>query len=103
MKDRGEASLEIDDAVAGKVLSLFVGHAFESFLGLHHGDGVNEAFQIFGQASLIGALVEPVCELFRILGGKSVVAGGLGEVDDGFGAKDAVEMFMEEDFGETFQ
>jgi hypothetical protein len=32
-----------------------------------------------------------------------VVAGGLGQVDDGFGAKDAVEVFVEENFGETLQ
>ena len=103
VKDRGEARLKIDYAVAGQIFGLFVGDALEGFFGLHYGDGVRKAFQIFWEASLIGALVEPVREVFGIFGGKSVVAGGLGQVDDGFGAEDAVEVLVEEDLGETLQ
>jgi hypothetical protein len=103
VKDRGETRFKIDDTVGGEIPGLFVGDAFEGVLSLHHGDGVDEAFEIFGEAALVGSLVEPVREGFRVLGGETGVAFGTGEVDDGFGAEDAVEVFMEEDLGETFQ
>jgi len=103
VKDRGEARFKIDDTVGGEVFCLFVGDTFEGFFGLHDGDGVDEAFEIFGEAALIGSLVEPGCEVFGIFGGELGVASGFGEVDDGFGAEDAIEVLVEEDLGEAFQ
>jgi hypothetical protein len=103
VKNWGETSLEIDNAVASQVFRLFVSDTLEGFFGLHYGDGVGKAFQIFWEASLVGTLVEPVGELFGIFGGKSVIASGIGQVDDGFGTEDAVEVFVEQHLGEAFQ
>jgi hypothetical protein len=64
---------------------------------------VDETFEILGEAALVGSLVEPMGEVFRVFGGEPGVAFGAGEVDDSFGAEDAVKVLVEEDLGETFQ
>jgi len=103
VKNRSETRFKIDDTVGGEIFGLFVGDAFEGVFGLHHGDGVDKAFEIFGEAALIGSLVEPGREVGRVLGWETGVALGAGEVDHGFGAEDAVEVLVEEDLGEAFQ
>ena len=60
VKNRRETGFEINHAVPAQVFGLFVGDALQRFFGLHHGDGVSEAFQIFGQAALVRALMEPL-------------------------------------------
>ena len=103
VKDRGEASLKIDDAVAAQIFRLFVGDAFERFFGLHYGDGVDKAFEIFWEAPLVRSLVEPVRELFRVFGGKLSVSFASGQLDDRFRAEDAVEVLVEQNLGEGLQ
>src|SRR6267154_4625985 len=68
VKNRGKASLKIDYAVPAQIFGLFISYSFERLLGLHHGDGVRKALQIFWQASLVCPLVEPARQVFRIFG-----------------------------------
>src|SRR6266481_6726495 len=53
MKNWGKASLKVDYAVPAQVFRLFISYSLEGLLGLHHGDGVGKAFQIFRQAALV--------------------------------------------------
>ena len=70
---------------------------------MHDGDGVGEAFEIFGEAALVGALVEPLPERLGISGGEFGVACVLGQFDHRLRAEHAIEMFVQQDFGEGFQ
>ena len=60
VKNGRKASLEINDSVPTQIFGLFVGDALQRLLGLHHGDGVSEALQIFREAPLIRAAKEPL-------------------------------------------
>ena len=64
---------------------------------------MRKAFQIFWQASLVRSLVKPARELFRVFGGKLRVSGPSGQLDDSLRAEHAVEVFMEQNFGEALQ
>ena len=70
MKDGSKASLEIDNPVATQVFGLFIGHALQRILGLHHRDSVPEALKIFRQTALICAAKEPIGKFLRIIGRK---------------------------------
>jgi len=70
MKDGRETSFKVNHTVFAQILGLLVSDALESFFRLHHRDGVGEAFEIFSQAALVGALMEPVGQRSRIAGWK---------------------------------
>jgi len=74
VKNRREAGLKVDDPVAAEVFGLFVGHAFERFLGLQDGYGVGKSEQIFSQAALVGTLMKPERQFFRVVGGQCGIA-----------------------------
>jgi len=46
MQFGSESNLGVDDAIAGQVERRFEGDALQVFLGLHHGRGVREAFEV---------------------------------------------------------
>ncbi len=73
MENRSKAGLKIDHAIPAEVFHLFISHSLERLFGLHNSDCVCKAFQVLWQASLVGPLVEPACQLFRIFSRKLVV------------------------------
>src|SRR6516164_9320767 len=75
VKQGSESCLEVDHAVTAEVFRLLVGHTVEGLLGLHHGDGVCESFEVLWQASLIRAAMKPVRQRARIFSGEFVVIG----------------------------
>ena len=68
MKNGGEASLVVNDAVFAQILGLLVGDSLERLLSLRYRNRVLKTFEILGQASLICALMEPRSQLLRITG-----------------------------------
>lgn len=103
MEDGGEADLGVDHAIDRHVFDEFKSDPLKPFLGLHDGDGVSEAFKIFGEVSALGSPMEPLRELGFVLRGESFVAEFLREFDDGLRAEAAIEVFVEEDLWETFE
>ena len=99
MKNRREAGLEIDDAVAAQILSLLISHALQRFFRLHHGDGMSKTFQIFGKASLIRASKKPLRQFVRIIGRKALIALFFRQLDDCPWTQDTVEMFVQKNLG----
>ena len=67
MKYRRETSFKVNHAVFAQILGLFISHALERLFRLHHRDGVGKAFEIFGQAPLVGALMEPIGKRGRVI------------------------------------
>src|SRR6266404_5460509 len=94
VKNWGKASLKIDYAVSAQVFGLFISYSFECLLGLHHGDGVRKAFQIFWQASLVCPLVEPARQVFRIFGRELAVFCASSQRNDSFRSQHAVKVFV---------
>ena len=99
MKHRRKASLEVDHTVPAQVLRLFIGHALQRLLRLHHRDGVREAFQVLSEAALIGTLVKPLRERRGVLGGETGVFRVFRQIDDGLRPQDAVEVLVEKNLG----
>src|SRR5580704_8639064 len=69
MEDRRETRFKVDQAVTAQVLDLFKGDTLQCFFRLHDRDGVCEAFEIFGETTLVRALMEPLGKGLRIVGG----------------------------------
>jgi hypothetical protein len=59
MKHRGETCLKVNYAVVLQVFHLLVGRSLQGLSSLHDSDRMYEAFQVFRQVPLVGALQEP--------------------------------------------
>ncbi len=60
VKDRREAGFKIDHAILTQIFGLLVCDPLQRLFRLHDGDGVGKAFQIFGEAALVRALMKPL-------------------------------------------
>ncbi len=98
VKDRREARFKIDHAIVAQIFGLLVRDPLQRVFRLHHGDGVRKSFQIFGETSLVRALMKPLGQRRRIAGGKIGVFCLLGQVNDGLRPQHAVQMFVQKHF-----
>ena len=96
------AHFAVDHAVVGEVLDEFLGDAEQAFLGLHHGDGVVEGFEVADQRAGVGGFAEPLPQRDRIGRGQRV-ADGLGQLDDGGRAEPAIQVVVKGNLGQALQ
>ena len=101
MKDGSKASLKIDNSLPTQVFGLFVGHALQRLLGLHHRDGVREPLQIFRQTALIGAAKKPLGKFLGIVGWKIRVFCVSRQFNHSLRPQHAIQMLVQEDFGKA--
>ena len=103
VKARGKAHLGIDHAVMEHVLDELEGHALQRGPRLHHANGVLEAFEVERERAAIRAAKKPRGQFLGVAGRETGVIFRLREIDDGLRAQAAVEVFMEQDFGQGLE
>ena len=92
----GITHLGIDHSVCGKILHALAGNPVQGIRGLHDRQRLLERLQVTHQRTRAGAVREPGPERVCILCRKSLVANGLGELDDRLRAQSAVEVIVQQ-------
>ena len=96
---RGEPDLGVHHVVGGQVFDALVGHPVQRLRRLHHPDGVRERLQVPLERSAVRGGPEERRQAVDIGGRQVLVAGLLGEVEDGGGAQSAVEVVVQQRLG----
>jgi len=93
---RGITHLGIDDPVRSEIHHAFTGDPVQSVDRLHDGQCLAERLEIALERPRVGAVPEPGAERIGFLSRKTLVANGLGELNDRLGAQSAVEVIMQQ-------
>ena len=100
VEHRRKAGLDVHDTIVVHVLHHFVRDALEGFLRLHHAAGVRKALEVHRQASSLGASMKPLSEIAAVGRGQCGVPLVARQFDCRLRAKAAVEVVVEQDFGQ---
>ena len=92
----GEPDLGVHHVVGGQVFDALVGHPVQRFRRLHHPDGVRERLQVSLQRPAVRGGPEKVAKPSTSVGRQLVVAGLLGEVQDGGGPQSTVKVIVQQ-------
>ncbi len=96
---RSEADLGVDDSIGSEVDPGLVCDPLNRSLAAHYSNGVRERLEVAFQGA--GAtLVEPLTQAINICRGQVGVPLSLGKIEDGLDPNPAIEMVMEQGFGE---
>ena len=103
MKFGRETDLGIDDTVCREVLGAFRSDALDALPRLHDGDGVGERLEVEDQVVAVGSTRDHVPQGIRILRRQTGIAVVRGQLDDGAGAKPAVQVIVQQHLGRRDQ
>ena len=99
MKFGREPDLGVHDVVERQILDALVGNPVQRLRRLHDADRVGEGLQVALERSAVRGGAEELGEAVDVGRGQVVVAGLLGEVEDGRGSQPAVEVVVQQRLG----
>src|SRR6266849_3106655 len=103
VKNWRKASLKVNHSIFAEILGLFIGDALQSLLGLHDRDGVAETLEVFGETSLVRALMKPFRQRPGIGCRPVPVSPVFGQLNHGLRLQHAIQVLVQKDFGKTLQ
>src|SRR5580692_4551222 len=98
MKDRCEASLEVNYSIFAEIFGLFIGDPLQSLFRLHDRNSVREALKVFGQTALVRASIKPLRQRMGVGCWESGVSGISGQFDNSFRPKHTIQMLVQKHF-----
>jgi hypothetical protein len=98
-----EASFKVHYAIFAQILDLFIRNPLQCLLRLHDRDGVLEALQIFGEATLIRAAMKPLRQCLRIVSRKVRISHSPCQINHGLRTQHTIQMLVQKNLRTALQ